>query len=85
MRLQRFSLNTGIALGHKPCMTPDSNGDWVQYKEVIKLKDIRDSVVTCGHKVEIEGSEGRAHTYCMLDVGHEGKCSSEKRKGEKHG
>lgn len=36
--------------------------------------------VYCHKKIEIEGTNGIAVTYCMRDINHEGKCSPEKDK-----
>ena len=39
--------------------------------------------ILCQNKIEIEGSKGVAHTYCMRPVGHKGKCAPEKQPEDK--
>lgn len=84
--IQRFSPTMKDRFAQGNCtMSPSPIGDWVRYDEVVKLIQKIESLIDpnqsvrtsprCGHKIEIEGSGGIAHTYCQRAVGHEGKCS----------
>jgi hypothetical protein len=41
-------------------------------------------IVLCNLRVEIKGSKGLAHTYCMRPLGHDGECNPEPQPGDKN-
>ena len=43
----------------------------------MKIMEVIKPKILCGKKIEIEGTNGRAVTYCMRLINHEGKCSIE--------
>lgn len=38
----------------------------------------------CFNKLEIPGSDGKAHTYCYRPAGHKGPCAPEKQPEDKN-
>ena len=50
----------------------------------MKIMEVIKPKILCGKKIEIEGTNGRAVTYCMRLINHEGKCSilAETKEGE---
>lgn len=82
LNLQRYSL--GGDGYRQPSMMPNPLGEFVRVADVEELlrrilelaepatpKALK---LKCGRKIEL-GTEGIAHTYCELDLGHKEKCA----------
>lgn len=39
--------------------------------------------ILCQNKIELPGSKGMAHTYCMRPAGHKGPCAAETQPEDK--
>jgi hypothetical protein len=75
--LQKYSL--GGDGYRQPSMVPSPLGDYYKVSDVEEiLKTLDEKIIPkkmkCRKKIEIEKSNGIAHTYCDLEIGHEGVC-----------
>ena len=85
LSVKRFNFSSGVSSCAAPSMIPAAQGDYCRYSEacaVIEeaLKELEakhfNSVkprILCMNKIPLD-DKGRSNTYCMLDIGHEGKC-----------